>query len=522
MGSITPVSLNSTLNTEDRDARVSLVDRNGESGNRNSFHLAGARSRETSPPGTPPLYTTVREDEAFLRDQPTTMTLPGNAPLLGPFDKSHQPPPSARLHRPTAGILLLLLFYTALTILGWVVTCILSFRPLNAKHGSWSSGVLESETTSLTVMRKQITETHNWLLATKILRAITAVLTVPVTSAACALGAVVFVQQNGKKSRLNVRRVAMLADRAWLDPLAYGKMVINWQRYGSWFILLAIVINLLGALVYPLQEGLVSSRTIKTGTIAQKIRMLMDFTHLFSESNQDTSGTIVVLTREALKTSTPSTPMAQIWPGAGISCNYTGDISAEGLSFCDTGPNLGNAFNIPDLYSVGDYPSDPFFAELPFGFNTGVLQQFLPRINSTSQYETINSTQWPTGCDQPQAFYARYSNASAGGDDGDCNLWSIEACMPGNMVQTPWKSTRDRQDFSETLYLNATLNDCDNFQNSNVAVDQANYYRVTINTTAGYFELPNYMNGGVAGPLLDKDPTSLCGANCPTQDDSLK
>ncbi|TKA34507.1 hypothetical protein B0A49_13230, partial [Cryomyces minteri] len=26
--------------------------------------------------------------------------------------------------------------------------------------------------------------------------------------------------------------------------------------------------------------------------------------------------------------------------------------------------------------------------------------------------------------------------------------------------------------------------------------------------------LPNYMNGGVAGPLLDQDPNNLCGADC--------
>jgi hypothetical protein len=526
MGPMTPVSLNSTLNTADRNARVSLVDRNGESGNRNSFNLAGARSREASPPGTPPLYPAAREDEAFLRDHPNS-TLPMIAPPpLGPFDKLHQPPPSAKLHRPTAGILLVVLFYTALSILGWVITCVLSFRPLNAKHGSWTSGVLGSETTSsgllssssATAMRKQVAATQNWLLAMKVIRAIAAVLTIPVASAACALAAVVFVQQNGKRSRLNVRRVAMLADRAWLDPLAYGKMVTNWKRYGSLFILLAIVLNLLGALVYPLQEGLVSSSTIKTGTVAQQVSNLLDFHDLFSQMDQDTSGRVVLLTREALKTSNPTTPLSQIWPGAGINCNYTYETRySEKQTFCGTVPNLGTTFSIPVNYDYGIKPSDPFFAELPFGFNTGVLQQFLPRINSTSQFDTINSTQWPTGCDQPKAFYARYSNASTGGDDGECNAWSIEACMPGDQVQTPWKATRDRQDFSETLYLNLTLNKCSNYPNTKTSGDTPSYYRVNINTTSGFFELPNYMNGGVAGPVLDKDPTSLCGAQCLTQ-----
>lgn len=37
---------------------------------------------------------------------------------------------------------------------------------------------------------------------------------------------------------------------------------------------------------------------------------------------------------------------------------------------------------------------------------------------------------------------------------------------------------------------------------------------MTVNTTAGYFELPNYLNGKVAGFLLKEDPNTMCGDDC--------
>ena len=38
-------------------------------------------------------------------------------------------------------------------------------------------------------------------------------------------------------------------------------------------------------------------------------------------------------------------------------------------------------------------------------------------------------------------------------------------------------------------------------------------FKLTIDTTLGYFELPNYKNNGIAGPLLPKDPHDTCSDN---------
>ena len=89
----------------------------------------------------------------------------------------------------------------------------------------------------------------------------------------------------------------------------------------------------------------------------------------------------------------------------------------------------------------------------------------------------------------------------------------LQACMPGNLTKSPWKLTRDRQDFTEELFLNVALIQY-NLNTANTDQQNIVLYKVTGDTTPGYFELPNYLNGEVAGPLLENDPNSLCGEHC--------
>lgn len=73
---------------------------------------------------------------------------------------------------------------------------------------------------------------------------------------------------------------------------------------------------------------------------------------------------------------------------------------------------------------------------------------------------------------------------------------------------SPWKNTPDRQDITEEFWLD--------YQRTPQPVDGgiwgitdggSNYTQHCYgNSTLGYFELPNYWNGHVAGPLLDKVP----------------
>lgn len=159
---------------------------------------------------------------------------------------------------------------------------------------------------------------------------------------------------------------------------------------------------------------------------------------------------------------------------------------------------------------------DSFVAQLPSGFNTGVLQQFLPRIDSSTDYAAINTDDYPANCSTMSgAFFVQYSNFSDGLDSGS---WAIEACIP--KATSPWQSTRKRQDFSESLFLNLTLTQNVSRVGYTVPASPAvgSLYRLTLNTTAGYFELPNYVNGQSAGNLLPGGPDEdTCGSSCAPQ-----
>ena len=77
--------------------------------------------------------------------------------------------------------------------------------------------------------------------------------------------------------------------------------------------------------------------------------------------------------------------------------------------------------------------------------------------------------------------------------------------MPDGISQSPWKATRDRQDTTETMFLDMYFGSSYNL--ATFDPNPANStISLTIDTTLGYFELPNYNNNGTAGPLLAKDP----------------
>ena len=182
-------------------------------------------------------------------------------------------------------------------------------------------------------IKNEILNSEKWIPAVRALRAIAAVLTLPVASAVCASAAVVFVQRNASKSRLNIRQVMLLADRAWADPSIYGRAFLRWKHYGSAFLLLAFILNVLGFLIYPLQEGLLSSKTIKTPVSPQQIHDVLDIPDQFNQQNPnlnvlDTQNLVVALTRQSVNTASFSTVLSNLWPGADMSSDTLGTLGA--------------------------------------------------------------------------------------------------------------------------------------------------------------------------------------------------
>ncbi|KAJ5355679.1 hypothetical protein N7517_010288 [Penicillium concentricum] len=428
-----------------------------------------------------------------------------------PLEPIPQILPSATLHR-SGYILLLVLLYIFLAVFSWVVTCYLSFRPITTQHydfwvkdsdspsdefkyGQGSSGWTYADVMAL------YQRNERWYRASRVMQSIVSVMTIPLTSAVCSSAAVIFLQRRQPSEGLSLRQAVTLADKGWSDIFTYIKTFSSGtnglKRYGSSFLFLAMFANLLGSVISPLQQMFLSTEIIKTPTWPTKIWHLLDIPDQWESFLLPQSSMVLLLTREALATTTSTQRQAQLWQGTNVSCVINVTTGALLPSCNQGGATFGNMSRL----------ENPFLAELPNDYNTGLIQQFLPRINSSTRYESISAEDYPEDCDKRKgAFSVNYGKENHD-EAGRLTAWGLEACMPANVKNTPWNNTRDRQDFTEELYLNVTIVG---------QLSSRSLFKIALETTAGYFELPNYMNGQVAGPLLEKCPELSygCGEHC--------
>ncbi|KAL9127403.1 MAG: hypothetical protein Q9175_007739, partial [Cornicularia normoerica] len=166
--------------------------------------------------------------------------------------------------------------------------------------------------------------------------------------------------------------------------------------------------------------------------------------------------------------------------------------------------------NITNSSSFNDIPKEQFIAASPVGTDTGVLRFLALRLNMSVSCTLVPQSDFPLTCpgDHPLSNTFSNINISTSAPFGDLNhpRYRARICAPGNTGVSPWKDTPDRQDISEELWLD--------YQRTPQSADGgvwgitdggSNYtQRCYGNSTLGYFELPSYWNGHVAGPLLDK------------------
>lgn len=81
---------------------------------------------------------------------------------------------------------------------------------------------------------------------------------------------------------------------------------------------------------------------------------------------------------------------------------------------------------------------------------------------------------------------------------------------------SPWTPTRHRQDFVEHLYIRYTsnLNSEEGMSPRRLNVSSGHAVHIIANTTAGYFELPNYRNGQAPSPILDTGKCARPNGTC--------
>lgn len=137
----------------------------------------------------------------------TRPTRPGTKPT------NVKPQPTLRYRKRS---LCIVSCYLPFLIVPWILTCILTVRPLS--HSSYYNQQGDFGPRAYLAM-------IYWMGVVRVLNAISSVLTIPITSAVLAQGAVVYSQRRKLKQKLNLRQVFAFADRAWSDiPAMWSAM----------------------------------------------------------------------------------------------------------------------------------------------------------------------------------------------------------------------------------------------------------------------------------------------------------
>lgn len=353
--------------------------------------------------------------------------------------------------------------YAAIAVYSWVYLCLLS------RTGDLTTNVDNRKV--------------NQYKAARILHVIVAITTIPMVSAVCSWAAAVYVQNQRDAYSLRLRQVMVLADRMWMNPLAWLRLVCyesGFQRYGSGFLYLAMFISLIGVVTYPVQSlFLLSTRQVSVKPLDKWGRADYDFSYKFVntvpamlDTGYFPAGETILAVRRELQTEGIDGQFPQIWG------------TTDSLS------------------SIKSSMNTTWFAEFPNTFSTGPFGgQYVPRVNSSTTIENLTVGEFPSGCaENTDWFYALYTYPFTVSEYNS----TVEVCLAVNGTASPWNNTNGRQDFSEVLYLNAT-NDENNYGVGAV--------KIIMDTTAGLFELPNLANNGQPGPI-DSNSTQCVGIYC--------
>ena len=130
--------------------------------------------------------------------------------------------------------------YSLVVLVSWILTCILSFRPLQL-------GSYYDQTGKTTQLQYRIND--RWRVAARTLNSVTSTLTIPITSALCAKAAVIYTQRRSRETPvITLSRTLALADRGWtdLDTLISLLTPHGIRRVGSPLLVFAAVLTGIG------------------------------------------------------------------------------------------------------------------------------------------------------------------------------------------------------------------------------------------------------------------------------------
>lgn len=157
-----------------------------------------------------------------------------------------------------------------------------------------------------------------------------------------------------------------------------------------------------------------------------------------------------------------------------------------------------------------------FTSSIPVGTDTGVLQAFALRLNSSSNCEEIPHSDYPASCDGTAPFATNYSNADvpeAKADSYGGPMFTFRACIPGI---PSWVPGENRLEISEDFYMDLqSSRSTGKYSSYNVSIVSDFSYHCTTNTMLAVFEAPNYWNGHQVQDVVDLGPQNANVYNGP-------
>ncbi|KAJ8116922.1 hypothetical protein ONZ43_g4328 [Nemania bipapillata] len=296
---------------------------------------------------------------------------------------------------------------------------------------------------------------------------------------------VVYAMRRREDQKLNAQQLFALADKGWSDvPLLWNAKS---KGQSSWFLWLAALLILLGAILQPLMSALISFVAITVPTALDE--PLKQSTTAKIVGYDPEPADIPLLSRDLilrdvlgrLSTVSDLEPQQNLWPSNSSSEYLVGK------------PLLGQSFYI---YAPGSPVTDVdsfFVTAVNSGTTTGVLREHALRLSSAIECKKVAKSDFPSPCPGPKPFETHVTRQDL----------ELSVCVPGDSSQFPFTASRNRQDIVEDLFIDLSVS----FNLSYLSSAPNFTLHCTASTSRGYFELPNEQNKYVAGPLLDEWPS---------------
>ncbi|KAF4963894.1 hypothetical protein FSARC_8147 [Fusarium sarcochroum] len=323
------------------------------------------------------------------------------------------------------------------------------------------------------------------------------ILGIPIVSGLLAHGAVVYSQRRSIGQKLSVLQLFTLANREWLNPLILWKGTSGSNSVqSSLYLWLAVFLILITAVQPPLQSILVRDENMSVVTCKGHPAMHSNFdipkvcryplldpsTEVIAWDSEPIGlnfcpqNVVVERTSQKIISATREDTQTYLWSDPPYPNRTNENRQTLRWHYAEEGLHAGE--------------NHPYFvSSVANGTSTGVYRHHAIRMDSKAKCYEEKS--FPDRCKGGRPFEASFSHGEL----------KIDICVEGSYDTVPWNTSRDKQEHSERLWLSLNWNREEYLSDRNYSL------RCESVSRRGWFELPNYANNGLVGPLLDEWPS---------------